>query len=165
MPNFLELSPGLMFWTLVNFLLFLAILARYAWRPLLNALEQRERYIAEQLRAAEQARQEAERLLQEAHSRLEEAQQEMQRLVREGKQHAEALLREAAEKAEQLKRQKLEEAQRELHRQIERAYSQLYAEVVDLVLEGTARLLRRTLDPETHRKLVESFLTEVARQN
>ncbi len=159
MPNFLELSPGLMFWTLVNFLLFLAILARYAWRPLLNALEQRERYIAEQ------ARQEAERLLQEAHSRLEEAQQEMQRLVREGKQHAEALLREAAEKAEQLKRQKLEEAQRELHRQIERAYSQLYAEVVDLVLEGTARLLRRTLDPETHRKLVESFLTEVARQN
>lgn len=165
MPNFLEVSPGLMFWTLLNFLLFLAILARFAWRPLLNALEQRERYIAEALTQAERTRQDAERLLQEAQSRLQEAQQEMQRLIREGKQHAEALLREAAEKAEQLKRQKLEEAQRELQRQIERAYSQLYAEIVDLVLEGTARLLQQTLDPATHRRLVESFLAEVARQN
>lgn len=165
MPNFLEVSPGLLFWTLLNFGIFLVLLARFAWKPLLTALEQRETRIAEALRSAEQARSDAERFLQEARQKLEEAQTEMQRLIREGKQQAEALLREAAEKAEQLKRQKLEEAQREIQRQLERAYTALYAEVVDLVMEGTARLLKETLDPATHRKLVESFIAEVARQN
>ncbi|MEN3026128.1 MAG: F0F1 ATP synthase subunit B [Chlorobiota bacterium] len=165
MPNFLEVSPGLMFWTLLNFGIFLVLLARFAWKPILNAVEQRERTIAEALSSAETARREAERLLQEAHQRLQEAQQEVHRLLREGKQQAEALLREASERAEQLKRQKLEETQLEIQRQLERAYAQLYADVVNLVIEGTARLLQQTLDPEAHRKLVESFVNEVARQN
>ncbi|MCS7169309.1 MAG: F0F1 ATP synthase subunit B, partial [Candidatus Kapabacteria bacterium] len=92
MPNFLEVSPGLMFWTLLNFIIFLVLLSRFAWKPLLNAVEQRERHIAEALSSAEQARQEAERLLQEAQHRLQQAQQAMQHLIREGKQQAETLL-------------------------------------------------------------------------
>lgn len=165
MPNFLEVSPGLVFWTLVNFSLFLFLLARFVWKPLLTALRQREQWVADMLSNAEQAQREAHRSLQEAQQRLQEAQQETQRLIREGKQHADALLREAAERAELLKRQKLEEAERELRRQLERAYAQLYTEIADLVLEGTARLIQQTLDPSAHRRLVESFLAEVARHN
>ncbi len=165
MPSFLEISPGLMFWTLVNFSIFLVLLARFAWKPLLAAVEQREARIAESLRSAEQARLEAQQLLEQAHQQLAQAQQEVHRLIREGKQQADALLRQAAEQAEALKRQKLEEAQREIQRQLERATAQLYSELTDLIVQGVSRVLASTLDSATHRQLIERFLSEVARQN
>jgi len=59
-------DPGLFIWTIVTFLVLLALLAKFAWRPLLQALESRQERIRKSLEDAERARQELERLQQDA---------------------------------------------------------------------------------------------------
>ena len=74
-------DPGLFIWTIVTFLMLLALLMKFAWRPLLNALEQRQDAIRKSLDDAQQARQELERL-----------QRESAQIIREARVEAESIL-------------------------------------------------------------------------
>ncbi|MEW6062201.1 MAG: F0F1 ATP synthase subunit B, partial [Bacteroidota bacterium] len=61
----LDINPGLIIWTIITFVLLVIVLGKIAWKPLLQALESREKEIAEALHAAEQAKKDAERMMQE----------------------------------------------------------------------------------------------------
>ncbi|MGH7509405.1 MAG: F0F1 ATP synthase subunit B [Gemmatimonadales bacterium] len=157
----LAIEPGLMIWTVVVFLLLLAILKRFAYPALLGAVEAREKALEAQIQEAERNRAESEALLAEH-----------KRLIAEGKTAAHALLVEARttaekeralamEKTRQEQEQLLERARRDIVAERERAIAELRREAVDLSLAAASKLIGERLTSETDRKLVEQYLSSL----
>src|SRR5215467_4934275 len=92
-------DPGLFIWTIVTFLVLLALLARFAWRPLLQALESRQESIRKSLDDAQRARQELERVQHESAAIVRQARSEAEAIVAQSRSDAERLREEIKQKA------------------------------------------------------------------
>lgn len=163
MPAFLQMDPGLIIWTLVNFGIFAFIIAKFAWKPMISAIQAREQTITDNIKGAEAANAEAQQLLKESKDRIAAAQHEMMDIVKEGRVQAEAIVRRAAEEAEVVKQQKLAEAQREIERQKDDAIAELRAEVTSLVIGATEKLIGTKLDGEDHKRIIQSSVNELSK--
>jgi F-type H+-transporting ATPase subunit b len=163
MPAFLQMDPGLIIWTLVNFGIFAFIIAKFAWKPMITAIQAREQTITDNIKGAEAANAEAQQVLKESKDRIAAAQQEMMDIVKEGRVQAETILRRAAEEAEVVKQQKLSEAQREIERQKDDAIAELRAEVTALVIGATEKLIGTKLDGEDHKRIIQSSVNELSK--
>ena len=86
-----QLDPGLFVWTIITFLILLGVLTKFAWKPLLKALEIRENEISQSLKDAEKAKKELERLSEESEEIIAKARSEAQGILSEGKKAAEKL--------------------------------------------------------------------------
>ena len=161
-PSLLSPNLGLMVWTLVIFVLLFLVLKRFAFPPILEAVEARERALEEAIAGAKRDREEAARLLAEQRAALEQSRGEAQRLLAEGRAAAEKmradLLGQARAEAEEAKNRAL----REIDAERERAIADLRREAVDLALAGASKVIERNLDDASNRQLVESFLSSVA---
>ncbi|HLU26193.1 MAG TPA: F0F1 ATP synthase subunit B [Longimicrobiales bacterium] len=156
-----DINTGLMIWTVLIFLGLLAVLTKFAWRPILGALEARERRIQEILDAAARDREEAARLLEEHRQQLAEARQQSQQIIAEGRQAAERVKQELLEKARAEQEALIERTRQELERERERALEALRREAVDLSLAAASRLLETRLDSEQDRRVVREFLERI----
>jgi F-type H+-transporting ATPase subunit b len=154
------LSPnaGVMFWTLIIFVVLLVVLSRYAFKPLTAAVEAREKHLEEMIQSAKADRDEAARLLAEQQKALEASRADAQRVVAESRITAEKLRNEMMEQAKVQQRELLDRARGEIENERKRAITDLRREAVDLALAGASKLVERNLDDQTNRKLVESFL-------
>ena len=161
MENALNISPGLMLWTLFNFLILLIIHVKFAVKPIINGLKGREDRIKGDLDNAAKANIEAQKFLKEAEENILTARKEMNEIIQKGKIHAEEIVRKSAEESEKIKRQKVDEAVREIERSKEIAIKELRTEVAGLVVLATEKLLSDTLDKEKHFKLVENYITQI----
>ena len=159
----LEVNPGLIFWTIITFILLLAVLRKFAWQPLLDALHRREEHIRTSIERAEHAKQEAERLLEENRKQLDRAEQEGLRILNEHRTLAEKLKNEIVEKANQLSRKVVEQAKQEIARDKDAALSELRGEVANLAIQAAEKILDETLDENRHRKIVDAYLKELPR--
>lgn len=161
MDNLLNVSPGTIIWTIINFLLLLLLLSRVAVKPIANALKAREDRIRNQIADAEKAGEKAQALLKESENKLDSAQKEMSEIINKGKAQAEDIIRKATESAEEVKKQKIEEAVREIERSKETAIKELRGEVADLVIQATEKILEEKLDRAKHLKIVESYIEKI----
>ena len=151
-------NPGLIIWTIVTFILLLVLLKKFAWKPLLEALQRREETVRSSIERAEQAKIEAERLLDENRKQLERAGQEGQRILNENRALAEKLKDEIVEKANQQSRRMVDQAKQEIERDKEAALIQLRDEVAGLAIQAAGKILDETLDDDKHRKIVDAYL-------
>jgi F-type H+-transporting ATPase subunit b len=160
--NLLEPHAGLMFWTLLIFVVLLFVLTRFAFGPITRAVEARERALEEAIEGAKRDRDEAARVLAEQRAALESSRGEAQRLLAEGRAAAEKmradLLGQARAEAEEAKNRAL----RDIEAERERAIADLRREAVDLALAGASKVIERNLDDAANRQLVESFLASVS---
>lgn len=158
MDNLLTLEPGMLIWTFITFALLLWLLKKFAWKPLLGALENREHRIREDLQKAEHARGESERLLEEHRAMLRNSEVEARKILDEAKSTAEMLRQGIVDSAHEQARQMTAQAKAEIQREKDTALSQLRAEVADLAIRAAGKILGSELDPEKHRKLVDDFI-------
>lgn len=161
MDSLLNVNPGLMFWTILNFLIFLFLLLKFGAKPISNSLKAREDYIEQNIKNAEKVNQEAQKLLNETQQKLKEAQTEMLNIVQKGKQQADELLRKATEEAEKIRREKIDEATKEINRSKEAALFELRKEVADLVIQATEKLLFEKIDDQKHIELIKSYIDKI----
>jgi F-type H+-transporting ATPase subunit b len=161
MENLLNISPGLMIWTLFNFFIVLFIVIKFGVKPIVNGLNSRENGIREAIENAEKANAEAQTLLKESQEKLRNAQSEMSEIIQKGRVQAEEIVRKAADDAEKVKKQKVEDAVKEIERSKEAAILELRKEVAGLVVVATEKLLNETLDKDKHYKLVESYIDKL----
>lgn len=161
MDAVLNISPGLIIWTLINFLLFVFLLGKFGWKPMIAALSARENAINESLQNAEMANIEAQKLLKESEARMATAQQEMSTIIKEGRAQAETYVRTAMEESEKVKQAKLEEAQREISREKDAALRELRTEVATLVVQATEKLIGTKMDSDSHRNMIEGYIDQV----
>ena len=161
MDTLLTIEPGMLIWTFIVFAILLWVLKKLAWKPLLGALETREKAIKDDLDRAEQARMGAERLLAEHKMLQDNAENEARKIVESARQTAETLKDDIVEKANEQARQMTAQARAEIQREKETALAQLRDEVADLAIQAASKILDETLDEEKHRKLVNSFISDL----
>lgn len=163
-PSLMSPNPGLMIWTLVIFALLFWVLKRYAFPPILSAVEARERALAEAIDGAKRDRDEAARLLAEQRAQLEGARGEAQRFLAEGRAAAERMRTDLLEQTRQQQQELLERARRDIEAERDRAIADLRREAVDLALAGASKVIERNLDEASNRQLVERFLSSIPAQ-
>ena len=158
------LSPnaGLMFWTLVIFLILLFVLSRFAFKPITAAVAAREAALQRALDEARRDREEAARLLEEHRRAIEGARAEAQRFIAEGHAAGEKIREQMLEQARREQQEILERAQQAIAAERDRAIAELRREAVDLAIRGASRVIEKNLDDQTNRRLVEEFLTSAA---
>lgn len=161
MNSVLSVNFGLVFWTLVNFLIFLFLLIKFGTKPISNALKNREKTIADSLKNAENANLEAKKVLEESQNKLNNAQAQMNDIISKGKLQAEQIIQKAAVDAEGVKRAKIEEALREIERNKELAIKELRTEVASLVVSATEKILDEKLDKDKDKRLVENAIKNI----
>ena len=160
--NLLSPNGGLMFWTIVIFVLLLVVLSRYAFKPMLAAVEARERSLQDAIDAAKRDREEAERVLAEHRAQLEKARGEAQKLIADGRATAEKLRNDLLEQTKAQQQEMLDRARREIDTEKTNAIAALRREAVDLAIAGAGKVIERNLDNDANRKLVETFLGSVS---
>jgi F-type H+-transporting ATPase subunit b len=153
-----SLQVNLMFWTLVIFLVLFFLLRRYAFPPIFEAVEARERALEEAIAAAKRDREEAARVLEEHRRQIENARAEAQRMIAAGHATAEKLREDMLEQARREQQDILERARREIESERDRAIAELRREAVDLAIAGASKVVEQNLDNVANRRLVESFL-------
>lgn len=159
--NLLSPNTGLMFWTLLIFIVLFVVLQRFAFKPLTAAVEARERALEEAIKKAKDDREEAARHLEQQIKALEAARAEAQRIIADGRTTGEKLRGEMLEQTKHQQHELLERARVEIDNERKRAIADLRREAVDLALAGASKVIERNLDDQTNRKLVESFLATV----
>jgi F-type H+-transporting ATPase subunit b len=154
-------DPGLYIWTIVTFLILLALLARFAWRPLLDALEQRQAAIQKSLDDARQARQELERVQAEAQRILAEARTQAGEIVSRTRSDAAAFGEEMKQKARTDADALVKHAERQIEMQTSRALETIRHEAVDLSVAIASKILRRDISKEDNERLIQDTLREM----
>ena len=152
---------GLAFWTVVTFLALLAILTRFAWKPLLGALDAREKGIQDDIDEARSQRDDAEELLDRYREQLAEGRRQAQALMAESREAAEQLRRELELRAREESREILASARREIERERDAAVEAVRRESVEVALAAASRLLGERLDAERDRQLVTGYIDDL----
>ncbi len=150
-----------MVWSIVVFILLLLILRVVAWKPIQQALVQRERFIADSLAQARKEREEAERMLRQYTEQVHRAREEATAIVEEGKRDAEAVRKRIHEEARVEAHALVERAKRELAIARDDAIKSLYQQSVELASQMAGKLVRRELSPKDHEALLDEALTDL----
>jgi F-type H+-transporting ATPase subunit b len=161
-PSVFNLSTSVSFWTVVIFLLLLAVLSKWAFPPILGYAAARERRIQDSLDEAKRHRDEAEQLLAAQRHELSLARQQAQEILAEGRQSAERVRAELLERARAEQEEVVARAKQEIQSERDRAVEQVRLEAVELAIAAAARLLEQRLGSEQDRKLVSEFLSRAA---
>ncbi len=154
-------DPGLFIWTIVTFLVLLALLAKFAWGPLLQALEARQERIRKSLEDAERAKQELERLQQESAKIMQQARVEADSIVTQTRADAERLREELKQKAKDEADNILRNAQQQIQLQTRQAIQQIRHEVADIAVLLASKLLERNLAKEDNARLIDETLKQI----
>jgi F-type H+-transporting ATPase subunit b len=156
--SFLEVRPGLIFWTLITFALVLVVLRWKAWGPILALVEEREKQIASAIESAKRERAEAEKLLADQKTAIAEARRDAAEMMRKNQQevekYREELMAKSRKEAEEFKAQ----ARREIEDQKAKAIAEVRALAVDLAIEVAGKLIAERMDEAKHRALAEQFV-------
>ena len=156
-----QLDPGLFVWTIITFLILLGVLTRFAWKPLLKALETREDEISQSLEDAEKAKQELERLSAESDEIIAKARSEAQGIVSEGKKAAEQLTATTLNKAKEEAMANLSAAKEQIKIERDKAIVEIKGEVVNLSLSIAEKLVKKNLSKEDNKSLIDESLKNV----
>ncbi|HWW82354.1 MAG TPA: F0F1 ATP synthase subunit B [Vicinamibacterales bacterium] len=157
-------DPGLFIWTIVTFLVLLTLLAKFAWRPLLTALDSRQETIRKALDDAAQAKLELEKLQRESAEIIRQARVEAEQVIARSRSDAERLKEELRQKAKADAEGIIRNAERQIQLETGRAIQQLRHEAVDLSVTIASKLLQRNLSAADNERLIEEALRQMDAQ-
>jgi F-type H+-transporting ATPase subunit b len=160
-PNILEPEPSLMLWTVIVFLGLLGILTKFAWKPMMKALHDREVYLEHCLHEAETARSEAAKLLAENQKQIASAQDQVRAMLEAARRDAEASAAAIAQKAQAEAEATLQRAKREIENERDQALAQIFDKTADLAVAVAGKVLKRTLNADDQRRLIDSAMAEL----
>jgi F-type H+-transporting ATPase subunit b len=156
---------GLMFWTLVIFLILAFVLSRYAFKPITAAVEAREKALEDAIAGAKADREAAAQMLAEHRTQLEGARGEAQKLIVEARAVGEKVRSDMVEETRVQQQDMLERARREIESEKTKAIAELRREAVDLAIAGASKVIEKNLDDDSNRRIVESFLSSIPASN
>jgi F-type H+-transporting ATPase subunit b len=158
-------DPGLFIWTIVTFLVLLALLAKFAWRPLLRALEARQSSIRKSLDDAQQAKRELERLNAESAQIIARARGEADAIISQSRSDGDRLREEIRQKARAEADNIVKNAERQIQLETTRALEQIRHEAVDLSVMIASKIIQRNLSKEDNERLIDEALRQVERKH
>ena len=152
---------GLIFWTGISFLILLFILAKFAWKPILKSVNDREEGIKEALESAEKARREMQNLKADNERILKEARVERETMLKEAREIKAKMITDAKEEAQIQANKMIEQAQIAIESEKKSAMAALKNHVAGLSVDIAEKMIREQLsNKEKQLKLVEDMLAE-----
>src|SRR5690606_37824121 len=155
-------SYGLVFWTLVAFILLLLLLRKFAWKPIMEAIGEREKSIEDALASAEKAEDEMARLTNENEQLLKAARAERDIILKEAKELKDQIVADAKVTAQTEGAKLIEQARKETDDQKKRALVEVKTQVSSLSLEIARKVLQKEFeDGQRQEALVADLLKDV----
>jgi F-type H+-transporting ATPase subunit b len=154
----ISVTPGLMIWTIICFLIALFVLKKYAFGPIQQMIDARREQISRSIEEADNARAEARQLLEEHRALMQEARGDAEQILAEARKTREAMETRMREETEAERQRRLEETRREIAAETQRALEQIRNEVADLTLEATAIVVGQKLDSDRDRELISQAI-------
>jgi F-type H+-transporting ATPase subunit b len=154
-------DPGLYIWTILTFLVLLGLLAKFAWRPLLAALEQRQEAIRKSLDDVRQAKQELEKVHAESAKLLAQARAEADSIVSATRSDVNQFREEMRQKARTEAEGIVKNAERQIEQETARALQQIRHEAVDISVSIASKLLQRNVSKDDNARLIEDTFKQI----
>jgi F-type H+-transporting ATPase subunit b len=161
--SLIDVNPGLIIWTVITFILLLLILKKFAWKPILTALDQREAAIKESLEKAEKAKEEAQKILQENQASLLKAEEESQKIIEQSRLYAEKIKEQMIKDSKQQAQKIIEDASAEIKRKKDEAFDELKSQVAEIAVQAAEKILTENLDKDSNKKLIDRYINEIER--
>lgn len=153
---------GLVFWMLLSFSVVLFLLKKFAWKPILNMLHERESSIEKALQSAERAKEEMARLQADNDKILNEAKAEREKLIKEARETKERIISEAKEEAQKEALRITENARLSIEQEKKNAMKEIKNQVASLSVEIAEKILRKELSSEVKQKsLVDGLISDM----
>jgi len=161
--TFTDVKPGLIIWTWITFIIVLVLLRKYAWGPLLSAVDSREKNIINAIESAKHERAEAQKLLVEQKLAITQARQEAAEAVRKTQSDMEKLREELMAKARKESEELKVDARRSIEEERARAINEIRVEAVKLSIQVAEKLLSERLDDAKHQQLAQQFVADLSK--
>lgn len=158
------LNVGDIIFSLLSFTILLILLKKFAWGPLMNKMEERENYIANELDVAEKNRHSAEKSVLEANERLKQTRQEAQVIIEDAKkagtEQEQQILKAAEDAAERIK----QSAQAEIKQEKENAIQALQEQVASLSVQIASKVIEKEINAQDQEKLISDYMKEIGEE-
>lgn len=157
-----DFSFGLFFFQIAAFVVLLLLLKKYAWKPILAAIEQRENGISDAMEAAEKARAEMVSLKSDNEKLMQEAREQRDTLIKEARQIKEKLISDASVEAEEKAKAIIEKAKQAIQAEKQSAMADIKTQMSELSIDIAEKVMKKELsEKEGQMKLVDEMLKEV----
>lgn len=154
-------SIGLIFWMTISFIVLLIILGKYAWKPILKALENRENSIQKSLDEAKNAREAMSKLTSQNEQILKEARMEREAILKEAREIKDKIINDAKDAATAESNKIIQSAKETINAERISAINQIKSEVADLSVDIAKKVLQKELSsPEEQKKLIDSLVNQ-----
>lgn len=160
LENIFSLDPGSVLYTIISFIVLLVVLGKFAWKPILAALEAREQGIRDDIDHARKNRLAAEEAKAAHEAALGDARKEAQGLLAESRERARAFEAEQADQARAEALKLREQAAAEIAREAQSARQSLKGELVELSLAAAEQVIRKGLSRTDHEAIVQDALRQ-----
>jgi len=157
----IQVTPGLMIWTIVCFLIALYVLKRYAFAPIQKLIDERRARIRQSLDEADEARAEARELFEEHRKLIGQAKGEAEEILTEARRVGEATQRRMREETEADRQRRIEDTRKQIEAETRKALGLIRSEVAELSLIAAEKVTRRSLDDADHKRLIEEAVGEL----
>lgn len=161
--NLLTIDVASAIWSILIFLGLLAILSKFAFKPIQQTLVQRERFINDSLAKAKHEREEAERVLKQYTEQINKARAEASAIIAEGRKDADEVKRRIEDEAKKEAATLFERAKREIHIATETAIQQLHQQAATLSTQIASRLIKKEVSADVHRQLIRESIEELSK--
>jgi F-type H+-transporting ATPase subunit b len=153
---------GTIFWSALIFFFFFILLAKFAWKPILNAVKARDEIIRGSLDAAEKARDDMKKLQADNETILRKAREERENILKEAREARDKMINEAKGKAGEEAEKLIEKARMGIEREKDKALAEIHEQVTYLSVEIASKLLGEKLrESEQQNKLIDNYLKEL----
>jgi F-type H+-transporting ATPase subunit b len=149
------IEQDLALWTAVVFLLLLAVLTKFAWKPIVEGLDKRERSVADQIAQAEAANQKAKDILAEYERKLAAAGNEVRAIVEQGRRNSEKLGQTLIDKAKQDAEAEYQKSLKQIDAATAAAIKELAGQSAAMAVELAGKIVRGKLSPQDHSRLIQ----------
>jgi F-type H+-transporting ATPase subunit b len=157
----IDVTVGLMIWTLVCFGITFFVLRKFAFGPIQRVIDERRQRIRESLAEADRARDEARRLLEEHRALMKDARGQAEEILSESRRVADSQRERLREELEAERQRRLDDTRKQVQTETRRALEQLRAEVAELTVIATSRVTGKVLDDEDHRRLIDEAIGDL----
>ena len=157
----IQVTPGLMIWTIVAFLVTLFVLKRYAFGPIQQTIDTRRKRIEETIAEADHAREEAKRLLEEHRTLIGQAKSQSEEILAEARRLADAQRERVRVETEDDRQRRLDETRRQIEQATHQALGQIREEVGKLSVAAAEKITRKSLDDKDQQRLIDEALAEL----
>lgn len=156
---------GVIFWTVVTFLAVLLILGKFAWKPILKAIDEREKSMKADIENAQKTREEAEKLMAKQKNLLEEARKESSAMIEEGKRAAEQVKADMLEQAKRAEKEIVEQGRKKVEQEARNAIRGIKEQAADLAIAAARKLIISSMDEKEQKRLMEDYIKDLSEKD